>query len=387
MSAPSFTIRAVALGSLLMSSATAGQWPHDETGASLSGVPASFDCAMRKLAYSHGKQLLPRLGGFDPLFDALGLNVDCQDATEPPVRTSEPLVPAAHRAVPDSAVYADAAKGTDGAACGASAASPCQTIQAAADRAGAGGTVVLGDGGVFYLSTAVVLTSAHSGLTIQAAPGASPVVSGGVELDAPAWRRYGNNSADTFTTDDNVNVVEPGANNRTIFDAGVLSDAATCQQACKAVGAGCTGYTWHDQTVEAAYRGHCLWRNDGVYTKTAQAGHFSGQHHVAENVWVADISGSGVKTVPGLQVDGVRATRARYPNLPGGIEASCGYGCMVDSHQGEWTPPDFNKYGNVTFYTDNQTATWRNNTPSNWFQVKETLRACTTQRGRGSPTD
>jgi hypothetical protein len=27
-----------------------------------------------------------------------------------------------------------------------------------------------------------------------------------------------------------------------------------------------------------------------------------------------------VKDVPGLQLDGVRSTRARFPNLPGGIE-------------------------------------------------------------------
>jgi hypothetical protein len=37
------------------------------------------------------------------------------------------------------------------------------------------------------------------------------------------------------------------------------------------------------------------------------------------NIWVADVSGQ-VEAVPGLQLDGVRATRARFPNLPGGIE-------------------------------------------------------------------
>ena len=35
-------------------------------------VPASFDCAMRKLAYAYGKQLLPQRGAFPELFDALG---------------------------------------------------------------------------------------------------------------------------------------------------------------------------------------------------------------------------------------------------------------------------------------------------------------------------
>lgn len=37
------------------------------------------------------------------------------------------------------------------------------------------------------------------------------------------------------------------------------------------------------------------------------------------NIYVADIKGQ-VKEVPGLQLDGKRATRARYPNLPWGIE-------------------------------------------------------------------
>ena len=58
----------------------------------------------------------------------------------------------------------------------------------------------------------------------------------------------------------------------------------------------------------------------------------------------------------------------RYPNNPGGIETSCGYGCMIGGNQGKWTPPNFNRFGPVDFYTDNQTATQRTDTPSNWFQ-------------------
>jgi hypothetical protein len=63
-----------------------------------------------------------------------------------------------------------------------------------------------------------------------------------------------------------------------------------------------------------------------------------------------------------------RATRARFPNLPGGLEVSCGYDCMISSNKAKWTPPNFNKYGPVDFYTDNQTATQRTDTPSGWFQ-------------------
>ena len=57
------------------------------------------------------------------------------------------------------------------AACGAEAA-PCKSVQTAADNAGAGGTVALTDSAPFYLSSSVLLTSKHSGLTLTAAPNA-----------------------------------------------------------------------------------------------------------------------------------------------------------------------------------------------------------------------
>ena len=76
-------------------------------------------------------------------------------------------------------------------------------------------------------------------------------------------------------------------------------------------------------------------------------------HDVAngKNIWKADISGQ-VADVPGLQLDGVRATRARYPNLPGGIEVSPGYDAMISENDATWTPPQFDRFGNVTFFTD-----------------------------------
>ena len=46
-------------------------------------------------------------------------------------------------------------------------------------------------------------------------------------------------------------------------------------------------------------------------------------------------------------MDGAHLTRARYPNLPGGLEASCGYGCMIPSQEAEWTPPNMGKQSNT----------------------------------------
>jgi hypothetical protein len=344
----------------LTSTAAAGMWPiNGREGA----VPPSFDCAMRKLAYAHGKQLLPRLGAFEPLFYALGLNEDCDaaDLLAADANATAAAVVARQEAAapPDGSVYADAAKGVDGASCGTED-SPCKSVQVAADNAGAGGTVVL-RGGTFHVTQAVLLTSQHSGLTIQAYPNESPVISGGVELNIAEWKPY-NITAESWHLDDNVNVVT-GCTTCGITKG--VADEKACQAICEA-DTSCTAFTWHD-SAQGPYALDCYTRSDGKYDAKPQSGHFSGRKTAGMNIYSADVHGQ-VKSVPGLQLDGVRATRARYPNLPGGIEASCGYGCMVSSGDASWTPPNFNKYGPVKFYTDNHTATARNNTPSNWFQ-------------------
>jgi hypothetical protein len=83
-----------------------------------------------------------------------------------------------------------------------------------------------------------------------------------------------------------------------------------------------------------------------------------------KNVWVADV-GAQVKTVPGLQINGMRATRARYPNLPGGIEVSCGYGCMIPGGSASWTPPAPPRSPAV-FYQDSDPRHDRNDS-AGWF--------------------
>jgi len=83
-----------------------------------------------------------------------------------------------------------------------------------------------------------------------------------------------------------------------------------------------------------------------------------------KNVWVADVD--EVDEVPGLQIDGKRLTRARYPNLPGGIEVSPGYGAMLGSGSAVWTPPQFARFGEPTYYTDTNASTSRPN--NGWFE-------------------
>jgi hypothetical protein len=47
-------------------------------------------------------------------------------------------------------------------------------------------------------------------------------------------------------------------------------------------------------------------------------------------IWVADLTGQGIDSIPGLQVDSRRAHQARYPNSnPGVVSVRCGEECTV----------------------------------------------------------
>ena len=65
---------------------------------------ASFDCDMKELAYSYGKRLIPRLGDFLPLYDALDLR---------PCGVQRPAVPAPGPAAPAAAPPADSVHGSE----------------------------------------------------------------------------------------------------------------------------------------------------------------------------------------------------------------------------------------------------------------------------------
>mmetsp|Transcript_11963 Transcript_11963/g.27288 ORF Transcript_11963/g.27288 Transcript_11963/m.27288 type:complete len:891 (+) Transcript_11963:48-2720(+) len=344
------------LVALAPSVALAARWPMDTAGNSLEGVPATFDCGMRKLAYTFGKQLLPRQGSFESLFLALGLNEDC-----PTEMSGEAPAEPAPAALPTDSLFVDPTRGAD--ANPGTESSPLKTVAAGVAKAARGGTVVL-RAGRHQIKEAVEIGAEKSGLTVRAYPGEKPEVSGGVELKAewapykvvePKWEEY-----------TGLNVVYGGtADNKTIRDLGKQTDAAHCQQQCEA-DKQCTGYTWHDGN-QGAYANFCWGRLDGQWPARQQAGHTSGRLGPGANIYKANIKGQ-VDDVPGLQLDGARATRARYPNLPGGIEVSPGYDGMIPGGSGVWTPPQFNKYPTVQYFTDNVTEHNRNNTPDNWFQ-------------------
>ena len=336
---------------------------------SLQDVPDSFDCAMRKAAYAYGQALLPRLGAFDSLFYALNLNDPaCPGELSTPKRSSP------HRTsvpLPSDGVYASPFA-TAGAAADGTAERPFASLQLAADEAAKrkANAVVLREG-TFYLTESLLLTARHSNLRFMAYPGEKPVVSGGKALVGLDWQPFKvDPTGETkWQVEAAQNAVYGGAiDNQTFVLYGHFDDWKACEKACQADTArACAVWTWHDSTVEPEYQRQCWGRLDGAWSLTAQVGHTSGRVVPPDNIWVADVGGQ-VDEVPGLQIDGARATRARYPNLPGGIEVSPGYGAMISGSDAVWTPPQFDKFGPVTFYTDSVDSHTRNDTANGWFQ-------------------
>jgi len=393
---------------------------------------------MRQLAYTYGKQLIPRQGEFESLYYALNLND--QECPTPLVADSSPT-PDVFTSITADALFVDPVHGKDSNP--GTETDPLKSVSVAIAHASSG-SVVLRDG-VHALEAPLLLGSKHSGLTIMAYPGETPVVSGGKALDVTwepydvaksGWevyeytsivydgtaddktiRQYSNqdtaldclrqceddDQCTGYTWHDagqgqyahvcwgrldgqwtvtrggghvtgrkgkwqiteNVSVVSSGkADDISIRDYGKPGDASACASLCSA-DIQCTSWTWHDAN-QGAYSNVCWGRLDGQSPTTGQSGHTTGLPY-SKNIYRAQI-GDQVSEVPGLQLDGVRATRARYPNLPGGIEVSCHYGCVIDGGFADWTPPDFSKFGDPVYYTDSIVNHTRDDSAEDWFQ-------------------
>jgi hypothetical protein len=91
----------------------------------------------------------------------------------------------------------------------------------------------------------------------------------------------------------------------------------------------------------------------------------------ASKIYVTRVSDQNVSNIVGLLLNGSRATRARYPNRPGGVESqAAGYaGAVVPGDQAVYTPSTLaQRYGNATLYTDTNPGHYRNDTAKDWFQ-------------------
>jgi hypothetical protein len=146
-------------------------------------VTKSFDCEVRRHAWEFAKATLPERGAFRTAFEALQLEA-CDLAT--PADYDEYVSPTFATPASDTVIHADpsAAPGGDG-----SQAKPFRTFEAAVDAAAVPGpkTILLHAG--TYHTSGVVLTAAHSNLTIQNFDGADAVVSGAVPVanSKDAW--------------------------------------------------------------------------------------------------------------------------------------------------------------------------------------------------------
>jgi hypothetical protein len=346
---------------------SAAKWPLRAPQEQLDAIPADFDCALRQAAYSHGKSLLPRMGNFESLYYALDLN----DPNCPPtaVEADGEIPEQDFVEIPAGSVFVapdidlnEQKEGTED--------KPFVSIQYALDTCSERSTcsAVVLRGGTHYLKETIVITPKHSNTQLLAYPGEAPTISGGIKLKNLDWKKYDPSPTPT----NNSWIVEKGENavfggridNKTYFLLGELDSAQECQDA--ATNAFFNIFTYHDTTVERGYRRQC-WGMNGTYAPHKESGHTSGHRPSISpfNPYITQTNGQ-IKDAPGLQLDGVRATRARYPNLPGGIEVSPGYGGMIPGNEGDWTPPDLNKYGPVKFYTD-EFPEHRRNTTDNWF--------------------
>ena len=156
------------------------------------GVPLSFDCAMRAEAWEFAKATLPRRGAFKTVFDALQLQ-RCPNVTAPATKDVfvPPRFPTPAPTAVGTVIFVDAAAPAAGA--DGSEARPFATLEPAVIKAGssprgqphgARNTTIVMKAGRYHTNVpaGIVLTSAHSGLTIQNFDGAEVAVSGTVPV-------------------------------------------------------------------------------------------------------------------------------------------------------------------------------------------------------------
>lgn len=180
-----------------LSVAASVQSDHSSAGTP-DGMSASYDCEARKHAWEFGKTTLPRHRQFKTLFDAMQLQ-HCKGVAAPSTTDDAFVPPRFPTPIDGHVLYADAkaSVGGDG-----TRARPFATLEAAlAAATSVPNTTVLLREGRFH-TAGVVLTSAHSGLTIQNYEGESVVVSGTVAVPTSAqdWSLH-NKKTNTWKLD------------------------------------------------------------------------------------------------------------------------------------------------------------------------------------------
>jgi hypothetical protein len=189
-----------------------------------------------------------------------------------------------------------------------------------------------------------VLTAADSGLTIQNFPGEEVWLSGATPLVGVTWAPYNVNGstppappAPSWHVVPNTNSINGNGNGYYVKTVDTWQD---CEALCQAATSpACVAWTWHDSNVGPPYTHECYF--DRAYAPVGEADHYSGYFGappptLQPNVWSASLAGLGLATVPGLLLNGERATRARFPNNPSPER----YGFMPPNvlRADSWTP-------------------------------------------------
>ena len=326
------------------------------------GVPASYDCSVREHAWEFGKATLPSRGSFKTLFDALQLQ-HC-NISNPPTDLDEWKPP--KFATPSAGVVLyvapDAAAGGDG-----SLAKPFATVAEAVDAAaGKLKATILLRAGVHH-SGELLLTTVHTGLTVQNYQGEHAVLSGGVPIEATKadWKPYkvARSLEIAPTTLPAGWTLEAGYNNvwgravagkssGDMIFLGKFASWGPCVAAMEAQNATkgpFNSLTWHTPGYEghpAAWDGDCYGITGTEWTNKQQPKIISarGPHTVPSpapgphpgppmppmppppppappNIWVLDLStlsasaaADTISEIRGLRVNGARGIRAKYPN-------------------------------------------------------------------------
>jgi hypothetical protein len=286
-------------------------------------VPQDFDCAWRPFALEYAVRIQPWLTAsqlssmHDSLFSGTQCNTSAADAVLAGHRPA-PLAPAPPPGDVPS-LYVDYARGSDSN--GGGVAAPFRTIQAAlaASRAlhspGAPFALVL-RAGTHYLAATIAVTPQDSGLAFTAYPGEAPTVSGALPVAGLAWAPVNRTSPAWQPVQNNTNAVYGLCPAPTVPDKGVMKDWQACQAACQA-DASCRAWTFHTPacTSCAPFVNHCCWHTDGNYAPTPQVGVLSQRQTPGQNVWRAPLPlPPGLPSLQALQVNGHRATLARFPN-------------------------------------------------------------------------
>eukprot|EP00041_Stephanoeca_diplocostata_P008798 m.131773 g.131773 ORF g.131773 m.131773 type:complete len:956 (+) comp17481_c0_seq4:331-3198(+) len=295
--------------------------PGMVNGGTPSGVPISYDCAVRKAAWEFGKTTLPSRGDFRTLFDALQL----QWCNETPPSAEDVWRPPKYP-TPTSGNILYVQSGTSAGGDG-SKDKPFATIAAAVAAAKSDTTILVREG--VYYEQQIVIGAQHSGLTIQNFEGEHVTVSGGVPLTLSSpWQPYkvnnGSSGKDWVTYANQNNVygrAHSGTDTATVKFIGKYASWDACFAAAKVSPKGpFQSVTYHEANFSrnAGWATQCFGTTDSFWSPRAEENIISARDesfNTYANIWELDLSHlEDVTEIDGLRINGQRAIRAKYPN-------------------------------------------------------------------------